>query len=119
MKILIFFISTCVVMSRMLRQNIQYIPSSPSSASATGDGPGFTLALIPQPVGNTYPPGESAAEVYKTFQPSFGGPIQMNWAPDPNAFNFDVAPIHQLNPLTLGSNFRMLMTARPQFPVLN
>jgi len=100
--------------SRMLRQNIgiQQIAASPSTSG------GLTPPAIPLPVGNTSPTPATSPSPFFTYKPTISGnPVQMNWTPDPNALAFDISNIVALKANNMGSNFRVLITARPVFPV--
>ena len=113
-----------LVESRMLRRqnigisDISTIPlvTAISGGNDGGGVIGFRVAAIPQPLGNTAPPGMTSPSPYKTFQASALGNFHMNWTPDPNAFVFDSSDIQHLSPVMMGSNFRILMTAQPQYP---
>ena len=100
------------VETRMLRS--KGITEVTLSTSGTTN---FTALPFPQPVGNTAPPVPTTPSPYQSYSAAWDTSVQVTWTPMPNAFSFDTSNINKLDVDQMGSNFRIIKTASPVFPV--
>ena len=109
----LLIVGATFVEGRMLRQNIgiQQLPPNPPSS-------GLSPPVVPSPVGNGAPAPVTSPSPFLAYQATLnGGPVLMNWTPDPKAFAFDSSNIRLLRAEAMGNNYKVIMTAKPVYPV--
>ena len=76
----------------------------------------FTNTDIPTPAGNAAPKIATTPNPYSTYSPAWASSYSFNWAKNAS-FTLDTRVIGNYTVVNMGSNFGIINTAQPVYPV--